>query len=83
MNRFKGTDFYGLDELYTDEELMIRDTLREWVDAELMPIIEEHHRAGTFPSHLIPQPGELGTLGASRQGHGCGGCAARGMARAG
>ena len=73
MNRFKGADFYELDELYTDEERMIRDTLREWVDAEFMPIIEEHNRAGTFPSHLIPKLGELGTLGSSLEGYGCAG----------
>lgn len=73
MNRFKGTDFYELDELYTDEERMIRDTVREWVDAEFMPIIEQHNRDATFPSHLVPKLGELGTLGASLEGYGCAG----------
>ncbi len=73
MNRFKGVDFYQLDELYTDEEKMVRDTVREWVDAEFMPIIEEHNREGRFPSHLVPQLGELGTLGASLVGYECAG----------
>ena len=73
MNRFKGVDFYELDELYSEEERMVRDTIREWVDAEFMPVIEEHNRNGTFPRELIPQLGELGTLGASIQGYGCAG----------
>ncbi len=73
MNRFKGIDFYDLDELYTEEERMVRDTIRDWVDAEFMPIIEEHNREGKFPAHLVPKLAELGTLGASLQGYGCAG----------
>jgi glutaryl-CoA dehydrogenase len=73
MNRFKGVDFYHLDELLTEEERMIRDTIREWVDDRFMPGIEKHYREGTFPMELIGELGELGTLGASLQGHGCAG----------
>ena len=73
MNRFKGVDFYHLDELYSEEERMVRDTLREWVDAEFMPVIEQHNRDATFPADLIPKLGEMGTLGASLQGYGCAG----------
>jgi len=73
MNRFKGLDFYQLDSLFTDEEKMIRDTIRDWVDTEFMPIIEEHNRAATFPKELIPKLGELGALGASFEGYGCAG----------
>ena len=49
MNRFKGVDFYKLDDLFTEEERMARDTVRDWIDAEFMPVIEEHYRNGTFP----------------------------------
>ena len=73
MNRFKGVDFFGLDELYSEEERMARDAVREWVDGEFMPIIEEHNREAKFPHHLVPQLAELGTLGASIEGYGCAG----------
>jgi glutaryl-CoA dehydrogenase len=70
---YKGLDFYNVDELFSDEERMIRDTLREWVSDKVIPIIEEHNRAATFPKHLIPELGELGVFGASLTGYGCAG----------
>ena len=73
MTRFKALDFYAVDELYNEEELMIRDTIREFVEAEFMPIIEEHNRAATFPTHIIPKLAELGVMGASLEGYGCAG----------
>ncbi len=73
MNRFRGADFYQLEELYTEDERMVRDTIREWVDAEFMPIIEQHNREGKFPSQLVPKLAELGTLGSSLEGYGCAG----------
>jgi len=76
MQRFKGSDFYLLDDLITDEERMVRDTVREWVDHELMPIIEQHNREAKFPRHLVPQLAEMGLLGASLQGYGCAGLSA-------
>src|SRR5687767_13775815 len=51
---YKALDFYNVDELYSDEERMIRDTVRSWVSDRFMPVIEEHNRAATFPTHLIP-----------------------------
>jgi len=76
MQRFKGSDFLNLDDLFTDEERMVRDTVREWVDHELMPIIEEHNREAKFPQHLVPQLAEMGLLGASLHGYGCAGLSA-------
>ncbi|MHC4814149.1 MAG: acyl-CoA dehydrogenase family protein [Planctomycetota bacterium] len=73
MTRYKGVDFYKLDDLFTEEERMARDTIREWVDAEFMPVVEEHYRNGTFPMDTIPQLAELGVMGASLQGYGCAG----------
>ncbi len=72
-SQFKAPDFFGLDEFLTEEERMIRDSVREWVDGEFMPIIEEHNRNATFPQHLVPQLGEMGLLGASLKGYGCAG----------
>lgn len=65
MSEFRGVDFFGLDELLSDEERAIRDAVREFVDRELIDnlTIEKHHRAGTFPAHLVPMLGELGCLG--------------------
>ncbi len=73
MSQFKAADFYEIDDLFTEEERMVRDSVREWVDGEFMPIIEEHNRNGTFPSELIPKLGEMGVLGASLDGYGCAG----------
>ncbi len=73
MARFEGVDFYNIDQHLSDEERMIRDLVRKWVDAEVLPIIEDHCRAGTFPMHLIPQIGEMGLLGMNLHGYGCAG----------
>jgi glutaryl-CoA dehydrogenase len=76
MQRFKGADFLQIEDLFTDEERMVRDTVRTWVDNELMPVIEQHNREAKFPRHLVPQLGEMGLLGASLHGYGCAGLSA-------
>jgi glutaryl-CoA dehydrogenase len=73
MARFQGVDFYNIDQHLSDEERMVRDLVRKWVDAEVLPIIEENCREGTFPMHLIPQIGEMGLLGMNLKGYGCAG----------
>ncbi|KAF0242803.1 MAG: glutaryl-CoA [Planctomycetota bacterium] len=70
---FTGIDFYQLDELLTEEERAVRDTVRDWVSRRFMPVIEQHNRAGTFPDHLIPEMAEMGLLGAPIQGYDCAG----------
>lgn len=70
MERFTGLDYYGIEELLTDEERMARDTAREFVEGEVLPIIGQHFREGTFPVHLARAMGELGLLGANLQGNG-------------
>jgi len=70
---YKALDFYNVDELYSEEERMIRDAVRSWVSDRFMPVIEEHNRAATFPTELIPELGELGVFGASLDGYGCAG----------
>jgi glutaryl-CoA dehydrogenase len=73
MEKFRGVDYYGIDELLTEEERMSRDAIRDWVEAEFLPIITDHHRAGTFPLEVFPKLGELGVFGATLQGYGCAG----------
>ncbi len=73
MKPFEGVDFYNVDSMLSDEEKMIRDTIRQWVSKEVIPIIEKHDREGTFPKSLIPQLAELGTLGATIKGYECAG----------
>src|ERR1700679_4093022 len=73
MKTFEGSDLYNIDSLLPDEEKMIRETLRQWVSKEVIPIIEKHDREGTFPKNLIPQLAEMGTLGATIKGYGCAG----------
>jgi glutaryl-CoA dehydrogenase len=70
---YAALDFYAIDELFTHEERMIRDTVRELVTARVMPTIGKHWSAGTFPHELVPQFGELGLLGPSLTGYGCAG----------
>jgi glutaryl-CoA dehydrogenase len=76
MHKFQGVDFYVLDELLSEEERMIRDTVRSWVDERVLPIIAEHCRAGTFPRQLVPEMAELGLLGANLTGYECPGLGA-------
>ncbi|MBI2369522.1 MAG: acyl-CoA dehydrogenase [Deltaproteobacteria bacterium] len=73
MARFRGVDYYQIDELLSDEERMIRDTMREFVEEQVVPVIERHFREGTFPRHLIPELGKLGVLGSNLEGYGCAG----------
>jgi glutaryl-CoA dehydrogenase len=61
----QGVDFYDIDSLLSEEERTIRDTVRRWVDDEVLPVIGEHYIEGKFPGHLIPQMAELGLFGAN------------------
>jgi glutaryl-CoA dehydrogenase len=70
---FEGLDFYDLDEELSEDERLVRDTTRKFVDAEIIPIISKHFQAGTFPMHLVPKFAELGMLGANIKGYGCAG----------
>ncbi len=65
MAKFQGVDYYEIDSLLSEEERMVRDTIRQWVDDALLPIIEEAYIERRFPSELIPQIAELGMLGAN------------------
>ena len=73
MPGFSGVDFLEFDSLLNDDERLVRQTAREFVDRELLPIIEKHNREGTFPLHLVPLMAELGFFGANLEGYGCAG----------
>ena len=66
-------DFYDLDALLTDEERMVQKSVRQFVNARVLPTIEKHYRDGTFPNELIEGFAELGLLGANLTGYGCSG----------
>jgi glutaryl-CoA dehydrogenase len=70
---FRGVDYYGVDELLSDEERLARDTVRTFVDEKVLPRIGKHFRDGTFPQELVPELGRLGLLGTSLSGYGCAG----------
>lgn len=60
---YKGVDYFNIDSLLSEEERMIRDTTRDFVSKEVLPIIEHHNQAMTFPKDLIPKMAELGFFG--------------------
>jgi len=66
-------DYYGIDELLTEEQRMMRDAVRDWVEAKFLPIVSQHHRDGTFPMELAKDLGEMGVFGATLKGYGCAG----------
>jgi len=73
MEKYRGVDYYGIDDLLTEEQRMMRDAVRDWVEAKFLPIVSQHHRDGTFPIELARDLGEMGVFGATLQGYGCAG----------
>src|SRR5229473_1985998 len=71
--KFKGVDFIQYDSLLTEEERLVRDTTRQFIEDNLIPIIEECNRAGRFPRELVKPMADLGFFGASLKGYGCAG----------
>ncbi len=67
------TDLYNIEALLSDEERLVRDTVRQYVKERVQPIIREHFEAATFPRHLIPELAEIGLLGMHLQGYECAG----------
>jgi len=65
MSKFQGLDYYGIDSQLSEEETLVRNTVREFVDDNVLPVIEKHNREGTFPIHLVHQMAELGIFGAT------------------
>src|SRR5882672_2995875 len=70
---YQPLDFLALDDLLSDDERLVRDTVRAFVGDRVLPIIESHFRAGTFPAQLVPEMAALGLLGSNLHGFGCAG----------
>ncbi|MFL2532634.1 MAG: acyl-CoA dehydrogenase [Marine Group II euryarchaeote MED-G34] len=68
---YEALDFYDIDSLLTDEERMVRDMVRDWVDEKILPNIEKACRDGVFPDEWRVDLGEMGILGAPLKGYGC------------
>ena len=60
---FESPDFYEIDDLLTEEHLMIRDSVRQFVKKEISPIIEDCCEQAIFPQHLVKEFGNLGAFG--------------------
>jgi glutaryl-CoA dehydrogenase len=73
MPSFPGVDFLEFDSLLSDGEKLARQTARQFVDEQVLPIIAQHEREGKFPMQLVPQMAELGFFGATLTGSGCAG----------
>jgi glutaryl-CoA dehydrogenase len=71
--KFRGVDFIDFDTLLNDDERLVRDTARKFIEDNLIPIIEECNRAGRFPRELVKPMAEMGFFGASLKGYGCAG----------
>jgi glutaryl-CoA dehydrogenase len=71
--KFRGVDFVEFDALLSEDERLVRDNTRKWVEENIVPIIEQCNRDGRFPKELIPAMGELGFFGANLKGYSCAG----------
>ena len=60
---FEGADYFDVESLLSEEEVMVRNSVREFVSKEVVPVVEKHYRNGTFPIDLVPKMAELGLLG--------------------
>src|SRR5258705_4851562 len=73
MARFPGVDYLAIDSLFSEEELMVRQTARQFVDDRVLPVIRDCFRDGRFPREIIAEMGKLGFFGANLEGYGCAG----------
>lgn len=72
--KFRGVDFYDVDSLLSEEERLVRDTTREWVEEQILPIIQEAYIQRRFPVEIIPGMAEVGMLGSNLpEEYGCAG----------
>lgn len=67
------TDFFDVSRHFTPEERAIQASVRQFVDARVIPVVGDHFEKGTFPTDLIPEIAKMGLLGCNLQGYGCAG----------
>ncbi len=70
---FRGVDYFCVDSLFSEEELMVRQTARRFAEERILPLIRDCFREGRFPAEIVPEMAELGFLGANLEGYGCAG----------
>jgi glutaryl-CoA dehydrogenase len=70
---FRGVDYFSVDSLFGEQELMVRQTARRFAEERIAPLLRDCYRDARFPSELIPEMAELGFLGANLEGYGCAG----------
>jgi glutaryl-CoA dehydrogenase len=68
MTKFQGIDYYNLDALLSEEEILVRETVRGFVEDRVLPVIERHNRSATFPIDLVGEMGQLGLFGSTLPG---------------
>jgi glutaryl-CoA dehydrogenase len=73
MSRFAGVDYLQIDSLLSEQELLVRQTARQFVEDRAIPLMRDCFRDARFPKELIPEFGRLGFLGANLEGYGCAG----------
>jgi len=71
MPSFPGVDYLRIDSLFSEQELLVRQTARQFVDDRVVPIARDCFREARFPKELIPEMGRLGFFGANLEGYGC------------
>lgn len=73
-DRYEAPDFYGIDDLLTEEQKLIRDSVRDWVKKDLSPVIEHYAQLAEFPHHIIKGLADAGAFGPQLPAeYGCGG----------
>lgn len=73
MAAYESLNYMNSDSLLTEDELMVRQSVRDFVTEKIEPVLQKAHRDEKFPMELIPQFGEMGLLGSTIQGYGCAG----------
>ena len=73
MSIYQSLDFMDMDSMFSEEELLMRSSVRDFVSSEVIPLLQDAHRKEEFPVDLVPRFGELGLLGANLKGYGCAG----------
>src|SRR3979409_406079 len=73
MSSFRGVDYLHIDSLFSEQELLVRQTARQFVEERVVPVIRDCFRDARFPGELVPEMGRLGFFGANLEGYGCAG----------
>ncbi len=73
MEPFRGVDYLHIDSLFSEQELLVRQNVRRFVEENALPVVRDCFRDARFPMHLVPQMAALGFFGANLEGYGCAG----------